>query len=71
MFITHQGLYEFRAMPFRLMNAPAILQRLMQQVLAGLTPEVGPDHVAVYLGDILVFSRNLTEHKEHLHQVFE
>ena len=43
----------------------------MQQVLAGLNPEDGPDHVAVYLDDTLVFSKNLAEHKEHLHQVFE
>ena len=58
-------------MAFGLMNAPTVFQRPMQQVLAGLNPEDGPDHVAVYLDDILVFSKNLAEHKEHLHQVFE
>ena len=57
--MTHQGLlYKFRVMPFGLMNAPAVFQRLKQQVLMGLNPEPGPDHIAVYLDDILIFSRS-------------
>ena len=70
-FATHQGLYQFKVMPFGLMNAPAVFQRLMQQVLMGLNPEAGPDYVAVYLDDILIFSKTLEEHKSHLEQVFK
>ena len=70
-FITHQGLYEFRVMPFGLWNAPAVFQRLMQNVLAGLNPEVGPDFVSVYLDDILVFSETLEKHLKHLQKVIE
>ena len=67
-FITPQGLYEFRVMPFGLMNGPAVFQQLMLQVVMGLNPEDGPDHIAVYLDDILVFSRSLEEHRNHLKQ---
>lgn len=52
-------------MPFGLTNAPSVFQRLMQRVLAALNPEEGPDFVAVYIDDILVFSRTLEEHLEH------
>ena len=52
-FITPQGLFEFRVMPFGLMNAPSVFQRLMSRVLMGLNPESGPDFVAVYIDDVL------------------
>ena len=36
-FITRKGAYEFKVLPFRLYNAPAIFQRLMNLVMVGLT----------------------------------
>ena len=68
-FITPQGLFEFRVMPFGLTNAPAIFQRLMQQVLTNLNPAAGPNWVVVYIDDVLVFSRTLEEHLDHLQRV--
>ena len=65
-FVTHQGLYEFRVMPFGLKNAPAVFQRLMQQVLMGLNPDTAHDFVAIYLDDILVFSETFEAHLLHL-----
>ena len=70
-FITPQGLFEFRVMPFGLTNAPAVFQRLMTKVLMGLNPPEGPDFVGVFIDDIIVFSRTLNEHLEHLRRVLE
>jgi hypothetical protein len=70
-FVTPQGLYEVLVMPFGLTNAPAVFQRLMQKVLAGLNPEAGPDFVAVYIDDVLIFSHTVTEHLEHLRAVIQ
>ena len=58
-------------MPFGLMNGLAVFQHLMQQVVMGLNPADGPDHIVVYLDDILVFFRSLEEHRNHLRQIFK
>ena len=68
-FTTNHSLFEFRVMPFGLRNAPAVFQRLMQQILTGLNPLDGPDFVSAYLDDILVFSTSLEDHLNHLGQV--
>ena len=50
-FVTQGGLYEFRFMPFGLVNAPAMFERLMERVLRG----IAWSECIVYLDDILVF----------------
>ena len=70
-FITHSGLYEFLVMPFSLCNAPSAFQRLMNRVLFGLNPEDGPMFVAVYLDDVLIFSRTMEKHLVHLQLVLD
>jgi len=70
-FTTQQGLFEFKVMPFGLTNAPAVFQRLMQKVLSGLNPDEGPDFVEVYIDDVLIFSRTMQDHLNHLRQVLE
>ena len=53
--------YELKVMPFAVMNAPPVFQRLTQKVLSRLM--TGPeDFVAVYLDDIIVFSQSLQAH---------
>ena len=68
-FVTPQGLLEFRVMPFGLTNAPAVFQRLMTGVLSGLNPPEGPDFVAIYIDDVLIFSKMLQDHLQHIEQV--
>ena len=53
-------------MPFGLMNAPAVFQRVLQQVLSVLNPIEGPAFVAVYLDDVLEFSETMQDHLVHL-----
>ena len=70
-FITQHGLFEFRVMPFGLTNAPAVFQRLMHQVISILNPMEGPNFVSVYIDNLLVYSRTLEEHLNHLSKVMD
>ena len=53
-------------MPFGLTNAPATFQRLMECVLAGLSPL---SQCLISLDDIIVFSVTFTQHLERLGSV--
>ena len=65
-FVTKQGLYQFQVMPFGLTNAPAIFQRTMDVVLAGIKWQ----YAMVYIDDIIVYSKTFGEHIRHLEDVF-
>ncbi|KAI4880911.1 hypothetical protein NFI96_029797 [Prochilodus magdalenae] len=66
-FITPTGHYEYLVMPFGLMNAPAVFQRLINEVLN----EALGLYAFVYLDDILIFSRTTTEHVSHVRRVLQ
>ena len=53
-----KGIFEYKVMPFGLRNAPAVFQRMINQVLGCL---IGVCCVA-YMDDILVFSRSKEQH---------
>ena len=64
-FVSAYGKWEFKRCPFGLAQAPAYFQRLVNEVLSGLTFAFG------YLDDILVFSPDMETHLKHLRIVFE
>ena len=66
-FNTRYGHFEYMVMPFGLCNAPATFQTLMQSVLADFLD----DFVVVYLDDILIYSRNDVEHRQHIRKVLQ
>ncbi|PIK41495.1 Retrovirus-related Pol polyprotein from transposon [Apostichopus japonicus] len=65
-FITGNGLYQFRVMPFGLCNAPATFERLMDRVLSGLHWEA----CLVYLDDVIVYGATFSEAMDRLKTVF-
>jgi hypothetical protein len=59
-FRTNRGLWEPLVMMFGLTNAPATFQNMMNDIFADLIME---GKVVVYLDDILIFSKDLKEHR--------
>ena len=53
-FVADGGLYAWKVIHFGMCNAPAIFERLMDQVLWGLLWET----LLVYLDDVIVFGEN-------------
>jgi len=57
-FGTRYGQYEFKVMPFGLVNAPATFQPMMNKILREFL-----DHgVVVYQEDILIYTENMDDH---------
>ncbi|GKD25158.1 retrotransposon protein, putative, ty3-gypsy subclass [Tanacetum coccineum] len=63
-FLVPRGLYEWLVMPFGLKNAPAVFQRKMDKCFKGTE-----SFIAVYIDDILVFSKNEKDHAKHLERM--
>jgi transposase InsO family protein len=66
-FKTHYGHFEYQVMPFGLANAPATFQSYIDRALADLKDVI----CVAYLDDIVIFSQNEKDHKEHVRTVLE
>uniref|UniRef100_A0A5S6QRL0 RNA-directed DNA polymerase n=1 Tax=Trichuris muris TaxID=70415 RepID=A0A5S6QRL0_TRIMR len=65
-FVTPDGLYQFKRMPFGLANAPATFSRLMNRILHSAMER----HCIACLDDILIFTPVFEQHLLKLEQVF-
>lgn len=66
-FICKYGVYAFKVMPFGLQTAVYTYQRMMCELMA---PYIG-QFVFVFVDDLIVFSRSMEEHLEHLKTIFQ
>ncbi|GKE03881.1 putative reverse transcriptase domain-containing protein, partial [Tanacetum coccineum] len=66
-FRTRYGHYEFQVMPFGLTNAPAVFMDLMNRVCKPYLDKF----IIVIIDDILIYSKNKQDHKEHLKLILE
>jgi len=57
---THQGLYQYTRLPFGIGSAPAIFQRIIENILQGVP------QTCIYLSDILLTGKTKTEHLNNL-----
>lgn len=63
-FVTHQGQYAWRVVPYGLKNSASTFQRLMNELL---TPH--REYACAYIEDVAVHSQTWEEHLQHLDKV--
>jgi len=66
-FRTRYGHFEYLVMPFGLKNAPATFQHFINDVLG----EYLDEFAFSYIDDILIYSENIEEHREHVKNVLK
>nr|GEY11291.1 putative reverse transcriptase domain-containing protein [Tanacetum cinerariifolium] len=66
-FRTQYGHYEFQVRTFRLTNAPMVFMDLMNRVYKPYLDKF----VIVFIDDILIYSKDKKEHKEHLKEIIK
>nr|XP_019066935.1 uncharacterized protein LOC101255278 [Solanum lycopersicum] len=66
-FITHWGVYHYRVMPFGLKNAGATYMRAMTTIFHDMIHK----EIKVYVDDVIIESRESSDHLTHLRKFFE
>ncbi len=66
-FSTTTGHYEYRVMPFGLVNSPSVFQSFINDVFR----EMLDHYVIVYIDDILIYSETLQKHIQHVRSVLQ
>ena len=64
-FTFRYGTYQFEVIPFGLMNAPSTFQRMMDLIFRDL------EYVKCYIDDVVVHSRSMEEHANHLVHIID
>jgi len=65
-FSTKEGHWAYKTMPFGLKTAPATFQKMMNNVLSGLTGA----RCFVFLDNIVIYANSLVDHDRKLRDVF-
>ena len=66
-FRCRYGSFEYTVMPFGLCNAPGTFQHYMNDTFRDFLDEF----LVVYLDDLLIYSKTMKEHKQHVRRVLE
>ncbi len=66
-FSTTSGHYEYRVMPFGLVNSPSVFQAFINDVFRDMLNR----WVIVYMDDILIYSDSLETHISHVRAVLQ
>lgn len=66
-FVTTDGVYQYKRVPFGLANAPAIFMRIMTRILQPL----GKQNISFFMDDIVVATRSVSHNLEILEEVFK
>ncbi len=66
-FMTSRGTWQFKRVPFGLKNAPAIFQRVMQEILGEYVGTI----CEIYIDDVIIFGRTEEEFAERVRLIFD
>ncbi|KAJ7959476.1 Transposon Ty3-G Gag-Pol polyprotein [Quillaja saponaria] len=66
-FRTHSGHYKYLVMPFSLTDARSTFQTLMTKIFRPFPRKL----TLVFIDDILIYSKDLKQHIQHLQMTFE